>query len=164
MKRVFSIFILIGVMMFSTTCFASNSSTILIDNLKNDPNYIYIGGVGSGYAILLDKTSINVHEYNPPHYTIAFIRIDYSNIPIREPIEAIKSSVQIYHYDYDTRKIYSEGTNKKRYYVDPIDLSKTNGGRSMLAEAELVFYLAYNMSFFDEPISPKAKEYINTHK
>ena len=40
MKKVFSVFILIGVMMFSTTCFASNSSTILIDNLKNDPNYM----------------------------------------------------------------------------------------------------------------------------
>lgn len=163
MRKILGLMVCIFVM-FSGNCFASTGSSVLINSLKNDPNYIYIGGVGSGFAILLDKTSINVHEYNPPYYTIAFIRIDYSNIPPRVPIEAIKSSVHRYHYDYDTRKIFSEGFDKTWHYVDPVDLSKTNGGRSMLAEAELVFYLAYDMSFFDKPLSPRMQEYIKTGK
>lgn len=164
MKKIFSVFIIISVMMFSTACFAS-----MFDDLRNNPNYIYCGHTGSGFAIFLDKTSINVHEYNPPYYTIAFIRINWASTPpmYSSTGEVAKPKVQRYHYDYDTRKIYKEdfdiNNNAFWEYVDPVDYSKTNGGRSILAEAELVFYLAYNMSFFDKP-SSKAAEYINSHK
>lgn len=160
MKRLLCAFALIIVMSVPSTSFAS-----LFDDLKNNPNYIYCGHTGSGFAIFLDKTSINVHEYNPPYYTIAFIRINWASTP---PIysstgEVAKPSVQRYYYDYDARKIYTETADKTWSCVDPVELSRTNGGRSLLAEAELVFYLAYNMSFFDKP-SSKAAEYINSHK
>lgn len=160
MKKLVCMFVLIIVMAVPSTSFAS-----LFDDLKNNPNYIYCGHTGSGFAIFLDKTSINVHEYNPPYYTIAFIRINWASTPpmYSSTGEVAKSSVHRYHYDYATRKIYTETADKTWSYVDPIEYSKTNGSRSLLAEAELVFYLAYNMSFFDEP-SSKAAEYINSHK
>lgn len=38
----------------------------------NDSNYVYIGTYGSGgYSTYLYLPSVDVQEYNPPHYQIA---------------------------------------------------------------------------------------------
>lgn len=50
MKKIFSVFILAGIMMFSTTCFAS-----MFDDLKNNSNYIYYGGAGTGISFFWIK-------------------------------------------------------------------------------------------------------------
>lgn len=49
-EKIFSVFILAGIMMFSTTCFAS-----MFDDLKNNSNYIYYGGAGTGISFFWIK-------------------------------------------------------------------------------------------------------------
>lgn len=166
MRKILGLMVCIFVM-FSGNCFASTGSSVLINSLKNDPNYIYIGGVGSGFAILLDKTSINVHEYNPPYYTIAIVEIWWA-YPNPEYGEMMKEKVHRYRYDYEKKKIYFEkyDINNNPYWeeLNPKELLKLNSSQPLLVEAEMAFYLAYNMSFFDKPMSSKAKEYIYNHK
>ena len=70
MKKLLGVFILIMVMTIPAI-----SSASLFNDLRNDPNYIYLGHIGTGTGLFLDKTSINVHEYNPPYYTIACVNL-----------------------------------------------------------------------------------------
>ena len=162
MKKRLNIFIVIGIMMFSTTCFAS-----LFKDLNNNPNYFYCGHIGTGTGLFIDKTSINVHEYNPPYYTIAIVEIWWA-YPNPEYGEMMKEKVHRYRYDYEKKKIYFEkyDINNNPYWeeLNPKELLKLNSSKPLLVEAEMAFYLAYNMSFFDKPMSSKAKEYIYNHK
>lgn len=162
-KRLSIIVIVIGMMMFSTTCFAS-----MYDDLKNNPNYIYYGGGGTGISFFMDKSSLVVNKYEPPTYVIAFIKITYSaGFPAGGYPEKITSGITRYMYDYNSRKMYLERHNNgKAYwdYLNPLELKGNSGGEALLSGGEIAFYLAYNMSFYDEPISFVAKQYINGHK
>lgn len=163
MKKRLSIFIVVGIMMFSTTCFAS-----LAEELDNNPNYIHYGGVSIGVAFYMDKTSINVHKYEPPIYIIAFTNLTYkSGAPHEGFPENVTYSTKRYKYNYDTRQMYCE-TKKANgeIYWEYIDPNKATKGYdyALLSGGEIAFYLAYNMSFYDEPISFVVKKYINSHK
>ena len=164
MKKICSVFILAGIMMFSTTCFAS-----IADDLENNPNYIYYGGAGTGISFFLDKTSINVNKYEPPVYIIAFINMSYSaGFPKGGRPESVTPITVWYKYNYDSRKMYLgrqqvDGTFSWEY-INPQEVNTNSAINSMVTGGELAFYLAYNRSFYDEPISFLAKQYINSHK
>ena len=40
--------------------------------LNGDRNFVEVGGSGTNNSNYIDITSVNVHEYNPPYYIIAF--------------------------------------------------------------------------------------------
>ena len=164
MKKRLSIVIVIGMMMFSTTCFAS-----MYDDLKNNPNYIYYGGGGTGISFFMDKSSLVVNKYEPPIYIIAFISIDYSTgFPKGGVPESVRSKTMWYKYDYDLRKMYlgkpnADGTFSGEY-INPKDVNINSAINAMVTGGEIAFYLAYNMSFYDEPVTFLTKKYINSHK
>lgn len=161
MKKLFSIFIVLGILMFSTTCFAS-----LYEDLKNDPNYIYYGGAGTGISFFLDKTSINVNKYEPPIYIIAFINMSYSaGFPKGGTPESVSPKTVWYKYNYDSRKMYLGRQNVDGIlsweYIDPQEVNLNSTLNSVVTGGELAFYLAYNMSFYDKPVTFLTKKYIN---
>lgn len=161
MKKIFSVFILAGIMMFSTTCFAS-----MFDDLKNNSNYIYYGGAGTGISFFLDKTSINVNKYEPPVYIIAFINMSYSaGFPKGGTPESVSPKTVWYKYNYDSRKMYLGRQNVDGIlsweYIDPQEVNLNSTLNSVVTGGELAFYLAYNMSFYDKPVTFLTKKYIN---
>lgn len=160
MKKLLGVFILIMVMTIPAI-----SSASLFNDLRNDPNYIYLGHIGTGTGLFLDKTSINVHEYNPPYYTIACVNLWWA-YPDPRKDELLKTRVHRYRYDYAKKEIYFEkhDINNNPYWdeLNPKEFLKMESSQAFLVEPELVFYLAYNISFYDKPLSPKAKAYINS--
>ncbi len=151
--------------------FMSTASANLYDDLKNDPKYIYIGGAGTGISTFMDKTSINVHKYAPPIYIIAFKAIDYSSGFAAQGVpESVKPRNYRYYYDYSTRRMYEEYYNieNQAYYWRYIDAqsefyNQHSAANLILTGGEIAFYLAYNMSFYDEPKTYLTKEYISNH-
>lgn len=165
MKKVVSVFILAGIMMFSTPCSAS-----LFDDLRNNPNYIYYGGAGTGISFFLDKTSINVNKYEPPVYIIAFINMSYSaGFPKGGTPESVSPKTVWYKYNYDSRKMYLGRQNVDGIlsweYIDTKNANKNSALNSIIAGGEIAFYLAYNINFYkDGPLSWYAKSYFETLK
>ena len=164
MKKTFSVFILAGIMLFSTTCFAS-----IADDLENNPNYIYYGGAGTGISFFMDKTSIKVNKYEPPIYIIAFINMTYSaGFPNGGRPESVIPKTEWYKYNFDSRKMYFgkqhvDGTFSWEF-INPQEANTNSAINSMVTGGELAFYLAYNMSFYDKPVTFLTKKYINSHK
>lgn len=164
MKKLFSMFIMLGIMMFSTTCFAS-----LFEDLKNDPNYIYYGGGGTGLSFFMDKSSLIVNKYEPPIYIIAFIRMDYSTgFPKGGVPESVHPKVIWYKYNYNLRRMYWCKSNIDGdfswEYIDPKNANIDSALNSIITGGEIAFYLAYNMSFYNKPVTFLTKKYINIHK
>lgn len=164
MKKRLSVFIVVGIMVFSTTCFAS-----LAEELDNNPNYIYYGGAGTGTAFFMDKSSLVVNKYEPPIYIIAFISIDYSTGLLKGRVsESVRSKTMWFKYDYDLRRMYSGRPNTDGTfsweYINPKDVNINSAINAMVTGGEIAFYLAYNMSFYDEPVTFLTKKYINSHK
>ena len=165
MKKLFSIFIMLGIMMISTTCFAS-----LYEDLKNDPNYIYYGGGGTGISFFMDKSSLIVNKYEPPIYIIAFIRMDYSTgFPKGGVPESVHPKVIWYKYNYNLRRMYWSKSNIDGTfsweYIDTKNANIDSALNSIIAGGEIAFYLAYNINFYkDGPLSWYAKSYFETLK
>lgn len=161
-------------MMIAANCFAfTNNPEILNDMYKNPNNYICLGGAGTGVLIFLKKNSINVQKYSHQNYIISTQWITFTVHGVKEGNNwrEIKSAslgrYERYLYNYDEKKIYVENKDDKKWQL--LDISKANGSNSSLMSkqidsAEISFYLAYNMSFYDEPISELLKSYLKTGK
>lgn len=164
MKKLFSMFIMLRIMMFSTTCFAS-----LYEDLKNNPNYIYYGGGGTGISFFMDKSSLIVNKYEPPIYIIAFISMNYSAGFTKSGVpETVHPKVVWYKYNYNLRRMYLgkpniDGTFSWEY-IDTKNTNIDSALNSIIAGGEIAFYIAYNMSFYNKPVTFLAKKYINIHK
>ena len=152
-------------LMFTTSVFAlprlANSDEILADMYANPGKYIRYGGASIGLSFFVDKTSVNVHKYNPPEYIIAAkVLTHYNNGQGKEVIE--HETTYRYLYDYKNRKMYMEHQNKNGFtewkLVDHA-ASKTYHDDNWVALGEVMFYLSYNMSFYDKPVI--AGEFIN---
>ncbi|MBE5060755.1 hypothetical protein INF25_08160 [Megamonas funiformis] len=46
-------------------------------------------------------------------------------------------------------------------YIDPQEVNLNSTLNSVVTGGELAFYLAYNMSFYDKPVTFLTKKYIN---
>ena len=176
MKRItFSILILVILSFTSIACaniHGKENPAIFADMQNNPSKYIACGSIGMGLSYHLDKSSIRVDKYAPPIYIIAFRVISH-----KSPENYTYEEWVRYYYDYTSRKIYREIYFKKssddvgKPQWDYIDIHLLNDKRmgssnragllSWIAEGEIAFYLAYDMSFFDNPITQVFKEYIN---
>ena len=167
-------FISLCAMLITTFMFSIVSAEVDEQNLVNDmfahpKNYFYAsaGATSTGDSIYAIKSSVSVKKYAPPQYIISIKTLQY--FPIYQPARS-KPSVNLqgektFHYDYKNKKILGEGYEGKLY---ELDLNKANKygmfERSASKEiflAELAFYLAYNQSFFDKPVSDLLVKYIN---
>ena len=171
MKKIFN-FILIGVIILaSSTSFAfgriENSNAILAEMRSNSNNFIRYGGQSIGISFFLAKNSISVVKYQPPQYIISIRNITHYTGANSEVIEG--DDIIRYSYDYNNRKMYielqdRETSNINWVYIDPKIIGTHAGYKqnwdSYMAAGEIAFYLAYNMSFFDEPLTYVFKNYI----
>ena len=164
-------------LMIASNCFAIgnvvNSDEILYEMYSNPQNFICIGSGGTGYIIYLDKSSVNVCEYNPPHYLIKFRTIGLSYAPKKEGLtygpkgeRAVRDFYRYYYYNYNTRRMYekiydSNGNSNKEEYINESTYEKwTNSNKPWLNGGEVAFYLAYKMNFYGKPISITLKSYL----
>ena len=143
--------------------------------LNGDRNFVNVGGSGTNNTNYIDITSVNVNEYNPPYYIIAFNRINWiCGVPGREDrISWRYSGTERYRYDYDAQKMYIERKDENGttywFYLDPAYLR--NGCKGFgspayvwwnFAQGEIAFMTAYHMSFFKTPVTNYAKQYWQT--
>ena len=161
MKKIFSVFILAGIMMFSTTCFASLFDEVYFNGNKN---YIHFDG-GMGRIWYVVANTVNVQKYNPPEYIIAIdiVQVNPENNAMS------RHQTKRFKYNYDLQKMYIEMYNpeNKTYYweyiKDPHERVKYHVADVPMGE--LTFAIAYNMSFYkDGPLSWYAKRYFETLK
>ena len=171
-------------MLLSATCFAEtyiekadgeyaaigvkHNHNLLVDMNKNPSKYIGLGGAGTGISVWMDKTSINVHMYSPPIYIIELKKIFYSVQPNMEKVGIMNvgagSELERFKYDFNQKKMYREikYNNGKAAWeeISPKEYEGTSGGRSVIATGEIAFYLAYNMSFYERPMSTGLQYYL----
>lgn len=169
--------LLVILMMIASNCFArgmygERSKELLNDMYREPSKYIDFGCVGMGMFFYLDKTSIQVDQYNPPNYIIAFREIPFS---INGGNHAYDNHNEFtrYKYDYKSRKMYREvyrNGDKNQPYWREVD-SNPKGWKGegdsrhvWLAEGEVAFYLAYDMNFYEKPMSKLLQEYLQTGK
>ena len=174
MKKIFGL-LAVFLMIFSTNCFAGiygEKSTEILNNMYNEPSrYIDFGFIGMGMCFFVDKNSIRVDQYNPPKYIISFREIPFS---INNGNHAYDNNLTRYMYDYKSQKMYREYYKNRNFnqpFWEEIDSDVTHfSGRTgdsrlvWIAEGEVAFYLAYNMSFYKKPISDVLKERIKSGK
>ena len=152
-------------MMIAANCFAWSNNPATMEALKSNPqNYIYYGYTGPGGTLYIDKLSIGIEKYEPPNYVIKFKSISYDIFPSKK--YANEYWVK-YYYNYDTKKIFRETKDRNNNTtLEPIDEKKYSklpaNQKWILNGGEIAFYLAYNMSFYNEPISELLKEYLKT--
>lgn len=178
MRRFINVFIILGIWMISSVCFAGYQDVYF----NGDKNYIQVGGSGTNNTNYIDRSSLNVHKYAPPYYIIAINNIPYvQGVPGMEDHFLWKRMTTYrYMYDYNTHKMYVElfDKNKQPYwqYLDAnfynkkryksVKLFTTPSATDVyFARGEIAFALAYNMSFYKNgPLSWYAKNYFETLK
>ena len=110
--------------------YGDDDPAILSDMYKNPAHYVHIGSDNFGLSFYLDKTTVNVHEYAPPNYIIAFKTAYYhlAESPGKKSAEEhagyTNDGIQRYKYDYSNRKMYIEkyDANENSYweYLAPL--------------------------------------------
>lgn len=146
----------------------ANSDFILADLHAHPNSYIRYGGHSIGCSYYMSKPSIAVQKYEPPTYIIAVQAYYHYTSGIRDHVEYIYDTELLrFKYDYSTRNMYIEETDrngaKHWEYIDPKrmndnEYSYHRGMWGKLAAGEMCFYLAYNMSFYDKPVSGNLRE------
>ena len=80
MKKILSALVLITLFGIFNFCSAYWSHDYYeCDSYYYDENYRYVVGGNDYTNFYLDLSSVNVQEYNPPHYQIAGILVSYSD-------------------------------------------------------------------------------------
>ena len=111
------------------------------DPYYGDPNYKYVWGGNDYTNFYIDLSSIDVQEYNPPHYQIAGTFVSYSG----------------YYHKVGTPKYMVRRYNwyaKESYHLDngTWKQDKTNGTDNIAISnrrfADALFRAAYNMDFY----------------
>ena len=138
-----------------------NGDEILADMYANPQNYIYFASASTGFSFYYYKPSLDVQQYSPPNYIIAARVIDRHV----GPGESIwNDSIIKFRYDYNSRKMWAETFDNNRNLIwkeiDPIK-SQNYHDDNWVAAGEVLFYLAYNKSFFDKPVTEPAKSIVN---
>ena len=113
------------------------------NDYDNDPDYYFIMNV-QGYKTYLDLTSIDVQEYNPPHYQIAARLV---TVAYRQDVNDVEHFIEI-RYNWYTKEAYQR-------YVDGDwrKMAQGSAGSTSVAvdkvTANALFIAAYGMKFFD---------------
>ena len=145
--------------------FAYPNNPATMKALKSNPqNYIYYGYTGPGGSLYIDKSSINVERYAPPHYVIKFKAISYDVFSSRK---YANEHWEKYYYNYNTKEMFHETTDGNNNPVlKPLDEKKYSklpaNQMCLLNGGEIAFYLAYKINFYGEPISVTLKSYLKS--
>ena len=106
------------------------------DPYENNPNYLYIGA-GNGGMWYFKKSSLDVQEYNPPHYQIAGTFIHYSQSAVSRYI--------VKRYNWYTKESFSL---ENGYW----EKDEVNGNYMAAKQtrhfANILFRAAYGMNFY----------------
>ncbi len=152
---VFALFLTAG------NCLANDPAQLSNEMHANPYNFIRYGAQGMDSVFYIDKSSLAVVKYEPPRYEI-IIR----NIVVGSATDEFLS----YSYDYKSRRMYVKLADrhsgaKSWIYIDPKNIKGRSiyqqNWESYLAAGEIVFYMAYNMNFFDKPVTDAFKNYLN---
>ena len=116
-------------------------------------------------SFIIAKNSLNVEYYSPPNYVISARKIVHFNSGAENNYENIESdSIIRYKYDYATKKMYVEAQeeNGSRYwdYLDP-SARKTYRDDNPIAAGEFLFYLAYKINFYGNPVTNSFSRFLN---
>jgi len=110
----------------------------------NDSNYVYIGTYGSGgYSTYLYLPSVDVQEYNPPHYQIAG---NFVTIGGKKTISETWG-IEIVRFNWYTKETYSKnwrGILTKEKIVD----SEHADASYYRKRADALFRAAYGVDFY----------------
>ncbi len=134
MKKIFTALTVALIVTFTANLCAAN-------RYDNDPNYVFVTAAQG--SIYLSTRSIDVQEYNPPHYQIAgtFVwtngeREDWFSVAIR--------------YNWYTKETFSRDKNgywQKDEIANPNDGGLGASGRERKF-ADALFRAAYGMDFY----------------
>ena len=115
-------------------------------HLNGDPNFILVYG-HMGTAWYLDRSSLNVQKYAPPHYIIAVNIVSVRNAD-RGNTDINSVTTKRFLYNWNTRDMYVErNLNASDWrYLRP-NGSWAETGVTM-PTGEMAFYLAYNLKFY----------------
>ena len=95
----------------------------------------------------LDKTSLKVSNYNPPYYTI---KVNEFSADVSKPMDR-KMNTWEFKYNIDAHSVVFTNLYGDYHYKyknsNYMDLNTTE--LDIVAMAEMAFYMAYNMRFFD---------------
>lgn len=135
MKKFFSAFILLTLCGIFNFCSAYTP-------YDGNPDYIYIGTYGSGgFAYYLYVPSIDVQEYNPPHYQIEgkFLSVFHHG---EGSANSYYETIRYNWYMKETFKLNDRGYWEKE---------NTDGeiGRYNRKRANALFRAAYGMNFYN---------------
>ena len=133
----------------------NKTSADLLNDLKRNSNSAgrYSMSTGSGVGLIIDSNEILTEKAN--NGCIISLRAVYIDSN-RKPAIVECGKPLGYFYNFGTKKIYSEATEKNKSttwkYVDPKKDDK------ILEIAEVAYRFAYNKDFFDKPISPRLRD------
>ena len=136
-KRIVPLFLMFAIMIVCNEALADYP-----EHLNGNPNYILCDG-HQGIGVYVDKSSLNVQEYNPPSYRIA-INVVYVSDADRGGTRITGGDTREFLYNWDEKKIY-ERMNGRWKYLNP-NGSRAEGAYRVRA-GEIAFQLAYNMHF-----------------
>lgn len=132
----------------------NKASADLLEDLKRTSNSAnrFSVSVGSGMGLIIDSSAILTEKAN--NGCIISLRAVYIDSNRKPDIVECGRPLR-YFYNFGTKKIYSETTEKNKSttwkYVDP----KKDG--KILEIAEVAYRFAYNKDFFNKPISPRLR-------
>ena len=134
MRKIFFAMIVL-VVSLSVNCEAGN-------RFDDDPNYVFIIS-GDGKFTYFYAPSVDVQEYNPPHYQIAgqFVSIGLLD-------EHIRYFKIIMRYNWYTKEIFTrnkDGRWQKTHVKDAADSVLARGNINI---ANALFRAAYGMNFY----------------
>lgn len=171
MKKFFTL--LLAIIFLPTICFAANllgeEDKVTLNDLRNNPlNYLAVGSSDREISLYIDKNSIHVQEYAPPNYIIAFTEVAYS-VPInaKSPSEiSARTYLVRYKYNLDEQKMYRELKDSDENFIEWQEVIPVSSGADIpfTAKGEVAFCLAYNRSFYDEPMTIYLQFYLKNKR
>lgn len=131
MKKIFTVLTVALIVTFTANLCAAY-------DYDNDPNYVFVTTANGG--IYLNLRTVNVHDYNPPHYQIAGWFV-WTNGNKERQFEVV------IRYNWNSKETFhrEEGYWRKDIISDNIDSLGVRRNRQM---ADALFRAAYGMNFY----------------
>lgn len=117
------------------------------DMISNPDRYLQSNGVGTGAVLYIDKHSINVEQYEPPHYTISY-KIHIVSYPPYGGWDAHQPRHEKIYYNWDERRAFIYTINPETKQMVWEEIARNDNWWRYIMVANQVFRLAYNMDFF----------------
>ena len=111
------------------------------DYYDDSPDYVYVGWAPS-IKTYLNLRSVDVQEYNPPHYQIGYKLINITEIPGTNEKKWRYNSKRYNWYTKETFHL------ENGYWVKDDVTSQTGMAERARYAADVVFRAAYGMNFY----------------